>query len=101
MLFRIRKTALLLVMFSWMLALYPGCNSSNRSAGDQVVAGVEKFKQERGRLPNSLEELGVKSDESGPVFYEKKSESRYVVWYGTSLGESTTYDSEVRRWDDE
>jgi hypothetical protein len=85
-----------------------GCWRSTLDATPRIALPETKLsqelrssKQERGRLPNSLEELGVKSDESGPVFYEKKSESRYVVWYGTSLGESTTYDSEVRRWDDE
>jgi hypothetical protein len=36
----------------------------------------------------------------GPVFYEKKEEDHYIVWYGTSLGESNTYDSKEGKWHD-
>jgi hypothetical protein len=93
-----RKTALLVLIFSFMVALCLGCNSSKRAAGDHVIAQVEKFKQQHGKVPDSLEEIGIKADESGPIYYEKKSDSHYIVWYGTSLGESTTYDSEVRKW---
>jgi hypothetical protein len=73
--------------------------SSKRAVGDRVVAEVKQFRQQHGHLPNSLDEIGEASSESGLVYYEKKAEDRYIIWYGTSLGESMAYDSTVGRWE--
>ena len=48
----------------------------------------------------------TRSPGSGPSFSQEnrlksvpfESDSTYILWYGTSLGESVTYDSETRRW---
>lgn len=66
--------------------------------GNQVIAKVEKFKNEKGRLPNNLSEIGIVETESGPIYYKKESETKYVVWFGKELGESATYDSEIKKW---
>lgn len=77
------------------------CSSETvkKAKGARVVAAVEQFRKERGRLPNSLIEIGIPETERGPVYYEKKSETRFIVWYGKTLGESMTYDSDVGRWE--
>lgn len=66
--------------------------------GNEVVAKVEKFRNENGRLPGNLREIGIVETESGPVFYEKKSETKYIIWFGKELGESATYDSDTKKW---
>ncbi len=66
--------------------------------GNEVVAKIEKFKKEKGRLPDSLSEIGVVETESGPIFYKKESETKYIVWFGQELGESATYDSDTKKW---
>ena len=66
--------------------------------GNEIIAKVEKFRIEKGRLPNSLSEIGVVETESGPIYYEKKSETKYIVWFGKELGESATYDSDTKKW---
>lgn len=67
--------------------------------GNEVIAMVEKFRSEKGRLPNSLSEIGIVETESGSIYYEKKSETKYIVWFGKELGESATYDSDTKEWD--
>ncbi len=69
-----------------------------KSEGDKIVARIERFKEERQRLPVSLSEVGIEEKEEGPIYYDKKSSTRYVVWFGMELGESVTYDSETRKW---
>ena len=69
-----------------------------KNEGKAVAAKVEAFKQKNSRLPNSLTEIGIKEDESGPIYYQKESDQKYVLWFGTGLGESETYDSEARQW---
>lgn len=69
-----------------------------KSEGDKIVARIERFKAERQRLPVSLSEVGVEEKEEGTIYYDKKSVTRYVLWFGMELGESVTYDSETRKW---
>jgi hypothetical protein len=71
---------------------------SKRNQGDEIIAKVEQFKIREKRLPKSLDEVGVRESEEGPIFYRQLSESRYELWYGTTLGESVTYDSDRKTW---
>src|SRR5258706_14513597 len=96
-------------MKSWNRALIAavvvgliGCNHAEQRLGEQVVAKVEKFRQVNGRLPESLQEIGieVKSLSDPPVYYEKKRSDHYIVWYGLSLGESMVYDSQTKQWEE-
>ena len=66
--------------------------------GSEAVVKIEKFRNEKGRLPNSLSEAGIVETESGPIYYRKESESKYILWFGKELGESVTYDSETKQW---
>jgi hypothetical protein len=66
--------------------------------GNQVAKKLEAFRQEHRRLPESLPEMGITVDESGPVFYEKCTDAQYVLWFGTTLGESMTYDTTTGKW---
>lgn len=75
------------------------CGSAEKIAkGNKAVAKIEKFRSEKGRLPDSLSEIGIVETESGPIYYQKKSESKYILWFGKELGESATYDSETKQW---
>lgn len=81
-----------------MLALgFSGCNYSERKASNEIVAKVEQFKKSTGRLPDRLSDISVKENESCPC-YCKTSNDSYMVWYGTALGESDSYDSRTKLW---
>ena len=91
------KTRWLLPIFV-ALTLLCGCDSEKMRRGNEVVAKVEKFRSEQGRLPDSAGEIGVVETESGPVCYRKQSDTRYLVWFGKELGEPMTYDSDEKEW---
>jgi hypothetical protein len=75
------------------------CSSNEKlQQGKTVVAKVENYKSKRDKLPNSLSEIGITETESGPIYYRKESESKYIVWFGKDLGESMTYDSDTKTW---
>lgn len=67
------------------------------SRGNIIIQNIEDFRQKKGRLPNSLVELEIYDDE---LFYNKWDTTNYILWYGTSLGESVTYYSDSRKWED-
>lgn len=76
-----------------------GCGFDTKlKQGNEVAAKVEKFRSDKGRLPDSLSEIGIAETESGPIYYKKESETKYILWYGKDLGESATYDSDTKQW---
>jgi len=66
--------------------------------GNEVISRVESFRKRHGYLPESLMGVGV-TDLDLRVFYCKTSDNEYIVWLGTTLGESETYDSRAKKWE--
>ena len=66
--------------------------------GEIVIAKIEAFKKEKGRLPENEAEMGVKVDEGGPIFYKKKNDSSYQIWGVYAAEYSYIYDSETKEW---
>jgi hypothetical protein len=95
------KTIFLPLILSLLIALC-SCGSissqSKKNEGNKIVAKIELFKKENGRLPSSLSELGIKETEEGPIYYEKKDNSSYILWFGAELGESVTFNSSTNKW---
>src|SRR5215469_17101804 len=95
--------------FLWILSEYValmlvfssvGCQSSQEKAAKAVVAKIEEFQRAKGRLPDSLDEIGVQPEGLRCPCYCKTADNDYIVWYGTTLGHSITYDSQTRKWSD-
>ena len=63
-----------------------------------IVARIDAFKTQSGRLPEGLQEIGLGPD-SLDVYYRKDSAEHYIVWFGTTLGESIVYDSATKKWE--
>jgi hypothetical protein len=74
--------------------------SRNIRTGDEIVGRVEAFRKQRHVLPGSLAEAGVSESNQDKYFYERCGDTRYIVWFGTWLGESMTWNSANRRWDE-
>lgn len=79
------------------------------SAGDETVAKVERYKSETGHYPANLKTISVASEK---IFYTRCDQGQssgdpgycetgeyYYIWFGTTLGESQTYDSRKHHWD--
>ena len=80
--------------------LMGSCGKSKEELGNEVIIKVEKYKLKKGSLPNNLDDVGIEETLEGPIFYQKESDSTFIVWYGLTLGESRTYNSKTKSWDD-
>ena len=78
----------------WPWVLY----SSEAGQANKVIAAVNSFQSRYGRLPNTLVDIGMEGFESGPIYYQKTSDTTYIVWFGTVLGESATYESATKTY---
>ncbi len=67
--------------------------------GKEIVAKIEAYRSKKGKLPESLTALGIEEKMEGPVHYVKRDSVNYYVWFGTTLGESYTYDSNKKKWE--
>jgi hypothetical protein len=91
-----------IITFSSLLVF--ACSLVNRDArlkdqGNKIVAKIDAFNNKNKRLPNSLSEIGIEEKLEGPIYYQKVTDTKYVVWFGKELGESETFDSDTRQWE--
>ena len=62
------------------------CESENEEYALELINKIEEFKKLNGRLPSNVQEIGLVELEDSLAFYEKKSDSTYIVWFGLDLG---------------
>jgi len=69
--------------------------------GNLIITKIERFKAAFNKLPNSLEDVGLK-EELGvdALYYQKKDSINYILSFGTILGESKIYYSDTKTWED-
>lgn len=63
-----------------------------------MIWELNRYLSHHGQLPENLHELGDGFGDDGPIYYQRTWASTYILWYGTSLGESCTYDSFTDEW---
>lgn len=66
-----------------------------------IIEKVEAYRQETGKLPEKVTEVGIDDNQDHLSFYIKKSEDEYEIWYGLGLGTSKIYNSKTKKWREE
>ena len=56
------------------------------------------YKNANGHLPDNLNEIGVEEKMEGPIYYSKKTDSTFIIYYGGKLGVSIVYDPKTGKW---
>ncbi|TXK74423.1 hypothetical protein [Mesonia sp. K4-1] len=65
--------------------------------GNDIIDKIENYKKEYNKLPSNLEQLELKNLNSS--FHYEKNDGKYVLWFGTTVGESMYYYSDLKKWD--
>ncbi len=96
------KAFVLVLTTAALLHVFISCSAARtwqlKPEGDKIIARIEEYRKKTGRLPQTLDDVGIRETEEGPVYYKKESDDRYIVWFGLELGESVTYDSADKNW---
>ena len=74
--------------------------STEIHAGNRLVDEIEAYRRNHGQLPSDLMDIGTSPSERDRFFYGRCSQTDYMVWFGRTLGESMTYNSKSRDWND-
>ena len=82
-----------------LFGLYSCDRKSDRQEyAEMIIEKVYIFKKENNRLPKNVSEIGLIELEDSPAFYEQKTDSTFIVWFGLSVGESKVYSSLNKKW---
>jgi hypothetical protein len=91
------------VVLGFVLVMAPSrwpttfCRSQMRQARRDIAA-VDSFRVKYNRLADTLSEAGVSESDPESVFYQNQEKDKYIIWFGTTLGESATYESSTKQW---
>lgn len=69
-------------------------------SSNEILYELENFKKSKGKYPESLEQIGIKTKETDKFFYQKSDDGTFILWLGEGLGESRIYSSSDGRWSD-
>ena len=92
-----RSLFLAVSTLTFIIIIITGCWGPSKREANIAISKIEEFRKVKGPLPSSLSEAGAQDDETCPC-YCKTGDGSYLVCYGTTLGESDTYDSETKKW---
>jgi hypothetical protein len=86
------------IIITFLVTLYSCYEKNLIKQGNELIIKIESYKKQHGFLPASLSDIGIQETEEGPLYYDKKDSINYIIWFGTSLGESVTYHSDSNKW---
>ena len=65
---------------------------------NMIISKADDYIKINGEIPKDIDELGLEEKENSLAYFLKVSEDKYVVWYGTNLGDSNVYNSKTKTW---
>ncbi|GEN76392.1 MULTISPECIES: hypothetical protein [Chryseobacterium] len=91
------KSKFLFVMLFFIIS----CVSENMQEANHIINKIEEYRKSNKKLPENLNEIGVKETEEGPVFYKRIGLSNYIIWIQaeSSMGDSDIYYSDTKKWE--
>jgi hypothetical protein len=69
--------------------------------GNIIIGKIEAYKKEYKRLPDSLENIGIKvvDEVNPPIYYDKRDSIHYVVMFSIGFDDSHYYYSDSKKWE--
>lgn len=92
--------ALIALAIVTLIYVWPTRSKRLKDYGNSIISKIETFQENTGRLPDNLGDIGIEETMEGPIYYQKIDSTNYVLWFGTTLGESVTYYSDKGTWVD-
>ena len=70
------------------------------SKGEELILAIEKYKNETGRLPGSVIDLGIQEEMGQGPYYKKMDSLVYIVYFNIGFDEIRVYCSNTEEWKD-
>lgn len=68
--------------------------------GNAIIEKIEYYQQAHTRIPNSLEEIGIKEEDGWDVlYYDKRDSFHYTISFPISAEQHKFYYSDSKKWE--
>ena len=92
---------LVIVLSIVLYGLHKKAENDYYERGAQLITKIEKFRNDKKRLPDTIEELGIEEPMNDGPYYEKKDSAKYVVFFSIGFDNTLIYYSDKKEWKDE
>jgi hypothetical protein len=85
----------------WFFYLRTERENRLKKEANVLIKQIEFFRMKNKRLPNTIEDIGLKEiDGIDALYYTKRDSLHYMISFGMDLGESKFYYSDTKKWED-
>lgn len=74
------------------------CTDKREKIGEDIYLKIVQYQKTNGCLPSKLDDVGVEEKMEGPIYYQKQTDSTFIIYYGGGLGESIVFDPLTKEW---
>lgn len=67
--------------------------------GNNIIQEIESYQSINKCLPITLTDIGYSVTIEGPIYYQKQDSLSFILWFGTTIGESIEYNSQSKKWE--
>lgn len=82
----------------FLLLFIFSCSDKREKIGEGIYIKIVQYQKTNGRLPNKLNDIGIEEKMEGPIYYQKQTDSTFIIYYGGGLGESIVFDPKTKEW---
>lgn len=72
---------------------------SQFQTGTEAIKRIDRYRQEYGRVPESLKELGFSKVDPDDLFYQKCGDHEYTICFELGFDDEMTYNQASRSWE--
>jgi len=74
------------------------CGEKRDKIGEDIYMKIIQYRKSNGHLPDKLNDIGIKEKMEGPIYYQKQTDSTFIIYYSGGLGESMVFDPKTKEW---
>ncbi|MBN8837582.1 MAG: hypothetical protein J0I09_10000 [Sphingobacteriia bacterium] len=72
------------------------CSDKREKIGQNIYMKIIQYQKSKGHLPDKLNDIGIEEKMEGPIYYQKQTDSTFIIYYGRELGESMVFDPKTK-----
>ena len=74
------------------------CSDKRQKNGEDIYMKITQYQKTNARLPDKLNDIGIEEKIGGPIYYQKQTDSTFVIYYSGVLGESIVFNPKTKEW---
>lgn len=86
------------IIFTIIASLRFANEYSYKNRGSELIEQIETFRNNYGRLPNTITEMGLQEPMNDGPYYRKENSKHYIIFFNIGFDETIIYSSRTKEW---